>query len=276
MSVSSRQFEMEIRLPATPDQVWSAIADKTELQRWFAPRCEIEPRVGGAVLWQWGEHHTWPQVVETCEPGAHLRTRYDSVVDDGAGGKRPLFIDFFLTGDGGETVLRLVHSGFGPEGDFDAEYDGISSGWPVELRSLRHYLAHHRGRDRQIAWSLWSTQLDPETAWSRLTGDGGLPLGGLHELAEGDSYSVSIPGAGSIAGRVLHVPHAREFSGTAENLNNGWFRVHCEHWAGATQIWIWLAAYDADPNELAKFERAFDTTLGALFDDGKKTAGAVA
>ena len=43
------------------------------------------------------------------------------------------------------TTLRLVHSGFGPGADFDEEYDGISQGWPVELRSLRHYLENHAG-----------------------------------------------------------------------------------------------------------------------------------
>ena len=229
MSSNNRKFEMEIEIAASPDQVWSAIADARELARWFAPTTAVEPEVGGRIVWQWGAHHVWPQTIEAFEPGQHLRTRYDSAVDDGAGGKRPLFVDFFLRGDGGTTKLRLVHSGFGPEAGFDAEFDGISDGWPVELRSLRHYLEHHRGKDRMVAWSLWTTPLPPAEAWARLTGDGGLALGGLHDLREGEAYSFDVPGAGPIAGRVLFSPSEREFSGTVTNLADGWFRVHCEH-----------------------------------------------
>lgn len=274
MSFSDRKFEMQLELQASPEQVWQAIAEAKGIARWFAPTAEIEPRVGGKVLWQWGAHHNWPQTVDVFEPGQHLRTRYDSSVDDGKGGKRPLFVDFFLEGSGGTTTLRLVHSGFGPEGDFDVEFDGISSGWPVELRSLRHYLAHHRGRDRMLAWSQWSTQQSPEAAWQRLTGDGGLALADLPKLPEGATYSFDVPGAGPIAGTAIFSSGAREFSGTVANLGDGWFRVHCESWAGATQIWLWLAVYDGPSDRVAAYERGFDEVIGKLFSDAEKSAGA--
>lgn len=147
------------------------------------------------------------------------------MVDDGQGGKRPLFVDFHLQGDHGTTTLRLVHSGFGPEAEFDGEFDGISGGWSVELRSLRHYLAHHRGRDRQVAWSMWSTSLPAQEAWQALIERGNLEIGELHQLAEGSSYVLAIPYAGTISGEAVFSPGPREFSGTAANLGEGWFRV---------------------------------------------------
>ena len=192
------------------------------------------------------------------------------------GGKRPLFVDFFLEGSGGTTTLRLVQSGFGPEADFDAEYDGISSGWPIELRALRHYLANHRGQDRLVAWSQWTTQLSPEAAWQKLTGEGGLALGGLHKLKKGEAYSVDVPGAGPIAGNMVFAPSEREFAGTAKNLRNGWFRVHCDSWGGATNIWLWLGVYDVPSAQVESYERAFDKVIGKLFTDGEKAAGALA
>lgn len=276
MSNADRKFEMEIELAASPEQAWAAIADAREIARWFAPTAELEPKVGGRVLWQWGGHHVWPQTIEVFEPGRHLRTRYDSMVDDGQGGKRPLFVDFFLTGSGGTTTLRLVHSGFGPEADFDAEWDGISGGWPVELRSLQHYLEHHRGKDRMVAWSMWKTKLPAEEAWARLTGKGGLALGGLHRLKAGEAYSVDVPGAGTIAGKALYSPSEREFSGTAATLDNGWFRVHCDRWGDSTEVWLWLAVYDGPRERVAKYERAFDNVVGAVIGDGEKAAGASA
>src|SRR4029453_6519441 len=82
---------------------------------------------------------------------------------------RPVAVEFTLEGDQGRTHLRLVHSGFGPGEEWDDEFEGISHGWPFELRSLRHYLRHHRGRDRHFAWGRATTPLPPEAAWTRLT-----------------------------------------------------------------------------------------------------------
>lgn len=265
MTHSSRQFAMQIEIQAPRDAVWQALTEAREIARWFAPATACEPRVGGRLVWQWGELHTWAQTIEVFTPGVHLRTRYDSSVDDGKGGKRPLFVDFRLEGRGGTTTLRLVHSGFGPEAGFDAEYHGISGGWPVELRSLRLYLERHRGRDRLLAWSACSTNLAPEAAWRRLTGPEGLAAAGLPQLHEGEPFALDVPNAGRITGTTLFVPSAREFSGLAENLGQGWLRVHCEHWAGATQIWLWLAIYDGTRATADSFQRAFDALLQRLF-----------
>lgn len=265
---SSRTFETKLQIQALPPVVWKAITDGSELVRWFAPSALCEPKVGGRVVWQWGRMHTWTHTVEAFTPGKHLRTRYDSSVSDGQGGKRPLFVDFHLeaTGGGG-TMLRLVHSGFGPEAEFDAEYDGISSGWPVELRSLRLYLERHRGKDRLLAWSTASTTLSPAEAWERLTGDDGIDIASLHELHEGERFEFDVPGAGKLNGTALFSPSEREFTGVAGNFGGGWFRVHCEHWNGATQVWLWLAAYDGGRQKIQLYQEAFDALLQRLYAD---------
>lgn len=264
MSHSARQFEMQIDIQATTDAVWRAIAEAREIARWFAPDAIVEPRVGGRLVWQWGQAHTWSQTIEAFEPGRHLRTRYDSVVDDGNGGKRPLFVDFHLEGRGGVTTLRLVHSGFGPEADFDGEYHGISGGWPVELRSLRLYLQRHRHRDRMLAWQTCTTSLPPEAAWQKLTAPDALAAPRLLESNEGAPFALEVPGAGRIEGTTLFVP-GREFSGIARNLDDGWFRVHCEPWNGATQIWLWLAVYEGTRARVERYQRAFEQLLQRLF-----------
>ena len=185
---SPREFEMKIDIAAPRAAVWKAITTDTELRRWFPPEAEVSPGVGGEVLWRWNEHFSWPQQIEIWEPESRLRTRYDSTVEDGGGGRRPLFVDFLLEGEGGRTTLRLVQSGFGPEAAFDHEYDGISRGWPVELRSLRLYLEQHAGKDRRLAWAKTAIRLDADEAWRRLTADDGLACGALGSF-EGSSVA---------------------------------------------------------------------------------------
>ncbi|HEX5051911.1 MAG TPA: SRPBCC domain-containing protein [Planctomycetota bacterium] len=274
MTPSPRSFQIQLDIQAPRDAVWQALTEAESIARWFAPTAVCEPRAGGRLLWQWGQMHTWEQTIEVFAPGAHLRTRYDSVVDDGRGGKQPLFVDFHLEGGRGVTTLRLVHSGFGPEAAFDAEYDGISGGWPVELRSLRLYLERHRGCERMLAWSAHSTALAPEVAWQRLTGPGGLAAEGLPRLCEGDRFALDVPGAGPISGTTLYAPTSREFSGVAANLDDGWFRVHCEHWAGKTQVWLWLAVYSGPRSRVDAYQRAFDSLLRRLPAAGDRVAGA--
>ena len=265
MTESERRYEMEIEIDAPRDAVWRALVEAREIERWFAPTASSDERAGGRLEWRWGDQCVWEQTIEALQPGRHLRTRYASGVPDGRGGRRPLFVDFHLHGDRGTTTLRLVHSGFGPEAEFDAEYDGIRGGWPVELRSLRLYLERHRGRDRQIAWAKRSVALPPDAAWRQL--GTALAVAGLPALAEGGAYELDVPGAGVIRGRALFAPSAREFSGTADNLGEGWFRVHCEHWAGATQVWLWLALYGAPPAQVPAFQRAFEQVLAGSFGD---------
>ncbi|MBL8752662.1 MAG: SRPBCC domain-containing protein [Planctomycetes bacterium] len=270
-----RQFAMQIDLPAAPDVVWRALAEAREIERWFATDVVCEPRVGGAMVWRWGDQHTWTQVIEVCTPGQHLRTRYDSTVADGRGGFRPLFIDFHLEGNGGTTTLRLVHSGFGPEAGFDAEYHGISGGWPTELRSLRLYLQRHRGRDRHVAWAAAKTPMPCEAAWELLTGPDGIGAAALPRLEEGQPFTMAVPGVPAITGIAMHSPGPREFTGMATNCGDAWLRVTCENWGGTTNVWLWLAGYgDGVPTALLQaYRRAFATVLQNLFGQAAIAVG---
>jgi uncharacterized protein YndB with AHSA1/START domain len=264
-SPSSRQFETRIDLAASRDVVWNAISGDAELRRWFAPDASVEGGVGGEITWSWKDLHTWPQKIEVWEPGKRLRTRYDSKVEDGEGGRKPLFIDFQLEGEGGRTTLRLVHSGFGPEAAFDAEYDGIGRGWPVELRSLRLYLEHHLGQNRQVAWSTRAVELDGGLVWQRLTGPGGLACGtGLDRLSEGQPFRFRTPDGDEFAGTALCC-HEREFSGLAASHGDGFLRFTVERCGGGLQVWIWLATYGEDPSPTRALQARWDAMLERLF-----------
>ena len=154
------------------------------------------------------------------------------------GGKRPLFIDFVLEGEGGMTTLRLTQSGFGPQAAFDEEYDGISHGWPVELRSLRLYLETHRGKERQLAWSNVEVALPPEQAWRVLTGEDGLACGpGIKGLSPGQEFRFTTNTGDVFEGKAL-LGNPLEFVGQVESHGDGFLRFTAYRYQAKSHVWL--------------------------------------
>ncbi|RMI30660.1 SRPBCC family protein [Nocardia stercoris] len=134
------ELEFDIALPASPEQVWAAIATGPGIDSWFMGRNEVEPRVGGVASMDTGGHRE-EAVVTSYEPGSCFATR----TAPGPDGRFAAF-EYLIEGrDGGSTVLRVVHSGLLGD-DWADEYDALRRGWPFHLFELREYLTHFRGR----------------------------------------------------------------------------------------------------------------------------------
>ncbi|MFB7909203.1 SRPBCC domain-containing protein [Kitasatospora sp. NPDC056076] len=134
------EIELETTLPASPEQVWEAIATGPGLDSWFMGRNELDPREGGTAGMEIGGHRT-EAVVTAHEPGKRLATR-TATAEDG----RFMAFEYLIEGrDGGSTVLRVVHSGLLGD-DWQDEYDALRRGWPFHLHTLREYLTHFPGR----------------------------------------------------------------------------------------------------------------------------------
>ena len=263
-STSSRQFEQTLDLQAPREAVWRALTDGAELARWFAPEASVDPQVGGLVGWKWRDHFDWQQTIEAIEPGKHLRTRYDAWA--GAGDTpHPLFVDFRLEGEGGHTTLRVVHSGFGSDSRFDKEYNDISGGWPVELRSLQLYLEQHLGRDRQLVWSRAVVDLDVAGVLDALTAGDALGCAAVPVSAKpGDAFAFSSGGGDHFEGQVVKRGE-REFVGICRNHDDGFLRLWVGGHDGATMLWLWLATYGDAP--VAGLQERWDGMLKRLFGD---------
>ncbi len=281
---SARRFEIELELAAPREEVWRAIATAEGLSSWFSAEAEVEPYVGGRMAWDWGEAYHWPLTIDVWEPGKRLVARHDSAVDDNsdaAGGKLPLFVEFILEGDGGQTVLRLVHSGFGAEADFDEEYDGISQGWPVELQSLKLYLECHRGERRQLAWARVSTSLSPVEAMKRLLGDEGIAFSSnrdLGSLRAGDRFSARLAENAALELVATSSPGATGLAGSSPELNNAFFHAHSYHHPEhqVTHVWLWLAQYGAPEERVQRYRASMEATLARLFARAVAPVGASA
>jgi uncharacterized protein YndB with AHSA1/START domain len=262
-----RQFEIEVPIAAPREDVWRAISEADGLANWFAYHAEVVPGAGGRVLWEWPGLHSWPLRIEAWKPGEALRLSYPSAVDDGRGGKVPLFVDFELTGAGGTTTLRLVHHGFGPQASFDGEYDGIRTGWPAELASLKHYLERHRGRERMLAHAQAYVGGTIDDGWRALCSARGLGArSNLDASKPGDRVTLALEGAEAMSGVVL--TRSDTFHGRTvrvESLDDAFLHVWCEPGPGKPRAWIGLALYEGSRERVDRYQRAFDALFARLF-----------
>ncbi|MFC8448715.1 SRPBCC domain-containing protein [Kitasatospora sp. NPDC057223] len=134
------EITFETTLPASPEQVWEAIATGPGIDSWFMGRNEVEPREGGVAAMDIGGRRE-EAVITAHEPGK----RFASRTAEGEDGRFMAF-EYLIEGrDRSSTVLRVVHSGLLGD-DWQDEYDALRRGWPFHLHTLREYLAHFAGR----------------------------------------------------------------------------------------------------------------------------------
>jgi uncharacterized protein YndB with AHSA1/START domain len=273
MSDETRAFDMALDIEAPPEDVWTALTEAGELTRWFPLSAAVTPGAGGTMRWAWDEAWPWTFRIDAWEPARRLRLLhqgYQPFDADGQpiagapGAQSPVAVEFTLEGDGGRTHLRLVHSGFGRGEEWDDEFEGISHGWPFELRSLRHYLRHHRGRDRQYAWGRVTTPLPPEAAWTRLTSADGFAIS-PPQLRPGAPYEVRAASGDRFAGTAELFAPPFEMAGTVPALDDGVFRLATYRAAGKTGITVWVAKWGGGSLALADVATNTQQVLDRLF-----------
>ena len=270
----TRAFRTSLDIAASPDEVWAALTQAEELVRWFSTEARVTPGTGGTMLWSWGPGEDWETRIDAWEPGRLLRlVQEDARPYDAQGRQLPpgeaaparIAMEFTLETHQGKTRLRLVHSGFGHGAAWDSEIEGITEGWQAELRSLRHYLQRHRGRDRRTGRALVNTALSRDLAWARLVGPGGFTLTPA-QPKEGERYQVVTPGGRRYSGTVhLDLP-GQTLAGTVDELDDGWFRLLTWRDArGNTGVWAWLATYTEDDSAAREFKASSQEALERLF-----------
>ena len=89
----------EIVLPASREEVWSALTDPEELERWFANDVELDLRPGGGASFRWANGEERHAVVTEVDPERRLAFDWDDdgtvefTLDDAADGTRLVVIE---------------------------------------------------------------------------------------------------------------------------------------------------------------------------------------
>jgi uncharacterized protein YndB with AHSA1/START domain len=256
----TRAFDITIEIAAPPDAVWHALTTADELVNWFPTQATITPGKGGTWMISWDGNWPWNTEIEIWEPGRHLRLfdrnarPYDvegRAVNESVA-PLPIAIDWYLEGKGGTTSLRLVHSGFGRGGAWDDEYEGISTGWPLELYGLKHYLERHRGERRHIAWNRMAVSIAPDVLWPRMIGPEGIVRDAtLLSLRPGARYETTLSTGDRIGGTFVMTISNRGFQVTVDGWNGALYRLWIDRVGTESAVNSWLSAYGI-PEQVVK------------------------
>jgi uncharacterized protein YndB with AHSA1/START domain len=185
-----RSIELEIEVPGTPEEVWAAIATGPGISSWYVPHV-VEERDGGSAMASFGDAPEMqiPGRVAAWEPPHR-------VVFDGGEADAGLAFEWLVEArDGGTCILRLVNSGFGDDGEWDDQYDGMTEGWQLFLFNLQLHCRHFLGRDAVSMLPMGATSLSREDAWAKLCTDLRIPaspaVGDRVEAVGGDGLGLA-------------------------------------------------------------------------------------
>jgi uncharacterized protein YndB with AHSA1/START domain len=144
----------EADVPATPGEVWAAIATGPGIDSWFMGRNDVKAGLGGTVRTVFAELE-----ITSWDPDRRFAYRSGQAPDG-----RFIAYEFLIEGQaGGSTVLRTVTSGFLPGEDWAEEFEAMQLGGELYFATLAEYLTHFAGR--------FATPVTvfgpPGTSWSR-------------------------------------------------------------------------------------------------------------
>lgn len=136
-----RLIDTSVRINTTPMRVWEAWADPQKIADWFVDRAEGIARPGEAMTWIF-DTFNYRQAVPIVEAVPGETFVIGSGETPGPQG-HPYLMEITIAKDAGETVMRLVNSGFSEDARFDDEYEGVVSGWKMALGTMKRWLERY-------------------------------------------------------------------------------------------------------------------------------------
>ena len=195
---NTRDIQLSVELDASPEEVFRAVTEGTELAKWLCPEARTTAPEGGkkGSIWiSWGEGMSAEHEIEIFDPPKRIRH------PSGKNGetKAELYADWSIEArEGGTTTLRLVHSGFSASADWDDDFEAHARGWRLMLQNLRQYFAHHR--DEPAAHLPFMSKVDAPrgSLWQSLLGKLGLSA----PPKVGDPFRFTTPKGDVLTGEV--------------------------------------------------------------------------
>ncbi len=143
---TERVITGEINVPAPLTEVWRAWTTKEGTESFFAPRCNIDLKPGGAYEMLFdleaerGKQGGEGMVVMAVQPQRMLAFTWNAPphLPSVRGQMTHVVIRLFET-DAGDTRVTLHHDGWGEGNEWDAAFQYFSSAWAdVVLPRLKH------------------------------------------------------------------------------------------------------------------------------------------
>ncbi len=266
MNQKERHHELQIEIAATPAQVWEAVSTAEGIASWFAPIAKVEPGQGGTVTFGWSPEMVASNNIEIWEPEHHLR-----LTSERPEGKPPNVVDYFIEGQGGTTVMRLVHSGFGADASFDNEFDSTGRAWLLFLKMMKHSTEHGVASCRNV--TLFRMIEKPrEEGWAALLGPKGLCAEGtLADTKPGDAVRVRTASGEVLEGIVRHFDPRGLCALELPEHRHAMLNLFCEACGGSTMLTITWQIFGASTEDadqlrdrwLALLDRCYGVAVAA-------------
>ena len=258
-----RAIVLEARFTASPADVWHALTDADALSSWFAPFTKAGQGVGGVVEMSWDNTNTWPTTIEVWEPERHLRwaDSAPSAPTDGSPHPR-LMVDWLISTEAGQTVLRLVHSGFGEGAKWDDQVDGTLGGWTYFLWNMEACLTRHRGSRRTMVSARTRVTVSRTQFWESLFASGllAVPESGA---ASDAPCTVTLGGPFDAVLQTCDAPY--RFAARLPALEDALLFIELEGGAPIEfHAGFWLSTYGLPADTVTELQRALDDTVTRL------------
>ncbi len=273
---NTRDIKTDVEINAPVEAVWAALTTAEELTNWFPLEARVEPGVGGKIWSSFGPEFAGECKIQIWEPNQHLAVAYPKL-DHTAGDQPPedpyagalITTDYFLKSNGANTMLRLVHAGFDSSAEWDDLYDGTIRGWAHELRGLKHYLEHHRGRQRTVAHARANGDFTYEHAWNTLFSSAGLsPQQNINTLAANNSCALTTANGELLEGAVAYINPPKDFCARIANLDNAFLRMRIDRWQKPTprsELNLFLSLFGQPQSKTDAIQQTWQEMLDKLF-----------
>jgi uncharacterized protein YndB with AHSA1/START domain len=244
MTRPTRDIEISVELDASPEDVFRAVTDGTELAKWLAPEAGSTAPEGGkkGSIWiSWGEGMKAEREIEIYDPPKHVRHPAGKNGET----KAPLYADWFIEArDGGKTVLRLVHSGFSVGADWDDEFESHARGWKLMLQNLRQYFARHKHEPTAHLPFMSKVESPRGSLWQSLLGK----LGVSAPPKIGDSFRFTTPNGDVLTGAVDFVTDTYDVALVVREYGDALLRFTLMGKANAASTFVYgyVIAYGAE------------------------------
>ena len=127
---NTRTLVIEREMPHPPEKIWRALTQGPLIQEWLMDN-DFEPVVGHQFQFRSTPVPQWNGIIDSkvlvVEPNKKLAYTWGTLGLESV-------VSWTLVATGGGTLLRLEHSGFGP--DQDAAYKGANHGWKRFIGNL--------------------------------------------------------------------------------------------------------------------------------------------
>jgi len=246
-----RSLALEFEVPGTPEQVWDAIATGPGISSWFVPT-KVETRAGGVVAFHLGPGMDSSGHVTAWEPPRRFAYEESEWI---GGDAPPLASEFIIEArTGGTCTVRIVHSLFTSQDDWDDQLGSMETGWQAFFGVLRIYLRYFPGLRSATIRPTGHYLGSHDAAWNSLKDR--LALSGA---ALGEERDTSRNGAPQLVGTVARVaanPQTSELMLRLERPAPGVALIGTYVWESQVKVAISLYIYGDDADAIVAREGA--------------------